>query len=147
MLAGFLLMQICGMFAASVASLGQVLAVLIGGDGTVLACVSVGLTVIFWIGVLLWFHRWAQTGNDGRSIAQFLGRSSATVVVFAFTTIVAVTGLIKIGGQVAMARLTSVQTFSEAALISNYANAAIAFLVPLAFIVLMLSLRRQMQTS
>lgn len=147
MLAGYLLMQICGMFISGVVSLGQVLAVIIGGNGTVLACVSIGLPVAFWIGVFLWFRRWAHTGHDGRPFGQFLGRSSTRVVVFAFMAIVVVTGLIKVGSQVTVARLTSAQTLGEAALISAYANTALAFLVPLAFVALMLSMRRQLQTS
>jgi hypothetical protein len=57
-----------------------------------------------------------------------------------------VTGLIKVGSQVTVARLTSAQTLGEAALISAYANTALAFLVPLAFVALMLSMRRQLQT-
>jgi hypothetical protein len=147
MLAGYLLMQICGMFVSGVVSLGQVSAVMMGGNGTVLACVSIGLTVAFWIGVFLWFRRWAHAGHDGRTIAQFLGRSSTPVVVFAFMAIVVVTGLVKIGSQEVIVRLTSAQALGEAAFISGCANAAFAFLVPLAFIVLMLSMRRQMQTS
>jgi hypothetical protein len=147
MLAGYLLMQICGMFVSGVVSLGQVSAVMMGGNGTVLACVSIGLTVAFWIGVLLWFRRWTHAGHDGRTIAQFLGRSSTPVVVFAFMAIVVVTGLVKIGSQEVIVRLTSAQALGEAAFISGCANAAFAFLVPLAFIVLMLSMRRQMQTS
>jgi hypothetical protein len=147
MLAGCLLMHICGMFVSGVVSLGQVLAIMMGGNGAVLACVAIGLTVAFWIGVFLWFRRWTHAGHDVPTFAQFLGRSSTPVIVFAFMAIVAVAGLIKIGGHVALARLTSVQTYGEAALISVYANATFAFLVPLAFIVLMLSMRRQMQTS
>ena len=147
MLAGYVLMQICGMLVSGVVSLGQVLAVVMGGNAAVLACVSIGLTVAFWIGVLLWFRRWAHAGHHGRTFAQFLGRSSTPVVVFAFMAIVVVTGLLKIGSQMAVARLTTVQTLGEAALISAYANAAFALLVPLAFVVLMLSIRRQMQTS
>lgn len=147
MLAGYLLMQICGMFVSGVVSLGQVFTVMMGGNGTVLACVAIGLTVAFWGGVFLWFCRWTHAGHDGGTFAQFLGQSSTPVVVFAFMAIVAVTGLIKIGSQVALARLTSVQTYGEAALIFSWVNAAFAFLVPLAFIVLMLSMRRQLQTS
>jgi hypothetical protein len=147
MLAGYLLMQICEMFVSGVVSLGQVFAVMLGGDGTVLACVSIGLTVAFWGGVILGFCRWAHAGHDGGTFVQFFRRSSTPRVVFAFMAIIAVAGLIKVGSQVALARLTSVETYGEAALISAWANAAFAFLVPLAFIVLMLSMRRQMQTS
>jgi hypothetical protein len=61
--------------------------------------------------------------------------------------VVTAIGLIKMGSQVAVLRLTSVQTVGESALISSYANAAFSLLIPLAFIVLMLSMRQRMQAS
>ena len=146
MLAGFLLVHLWGMLASGIASLAQALAAASGGNGPVLSCVWVGLTVLSWIAILCWLGQLAGKGH-AETLARWSSRVSPSIALLAYVMIFAMASLLRIAGRAAVARLTPVQTYGEVVLVSAYTSMALAVLVPLAVFLLMLSLRRRMQSA
>lgn len=147
MLAGYLIMHLSSLSIAGIVSCGQLVTAMVGGKTSVLAGVSIGLSVVCWIGILLTFCYWAFAGLDASAWLHSLRRISGTMMAVAFVVLIAASGLVKLVSQAALARFTSMETFGTAVLASAYANAALALFVPLACILIMLSLRRRMQMS
>ena len=147
MLAGYLFIEACQLTITAVASLGQVLAASAGLDGTVMGYTTVGITALCWLGLAIWLHRWSVDRNDGHSIARMFMQSQGTIIVGGVVFIVVVATLVKFGSQITVARITSVQEYGQAAVISAWGNALFATLFPLLLLIVMLAIRRSLQDT
>ena len=142
MLAGFLFFEVCRLTITAVAGVSQMFAALAGGDGTVMGCSSVGITALCWLGLVIWLYR-SSNQNDGQ-VGEVFGQSKEKVIGIGVLLIVVAT-LMKLGSQITVARMTPMVDMGRAAVISGWANALLAMLIPLAFLVVMLTIRARMQ--
>ena len=144
MLAGFLFFEVCRMTITAVAGVSQIFAALAGGDGTMMGYASVGITALCWLGLAIWLYRSANQ-NDGQ-IGRVFGQSKEKVIGIGVLLIVVAT-LMKFGSQIAVVRMTPLVDMGRAAMISSWANALFAMLIPLAFLFVMLTIRVRMQDT
>ena len=147
MLAGFLFFEVCQMAITAVAGFGQVLAALVGGDGTVMGYVSVGITALCWLGLAIGFYRRTATQNDGYFVGRFLSQAPGRVLGIGVVLIVVLTTLTKLGSQITVTSMTPIGEIGEAALIAAWAHTLFTLLIPLTFLWVMMSIRVSMRDA
>lgn len=147
MLAGILFFEVCQMTITAAAALSQVLAVLSGGNGSVMGYASVGITCLCWAGIALWLYRWCVVQSDRYSSGRLFAKSPGRVIGMGVVLMVLVATLTRFGSQIAVARMTSVGDLGQAGVISAWANALLAILMPLVFLFVMLMIRHKMRET
>ncbi|MHB9068542.1 MAG: hypothetical protein ACYC4B_32630 [Pirellulaceae bacterium] len=147
MLAGIVVFEVCQMTIIAVASLSQVLALLAGGNGTVMGYASVAVTFLCWIAVATWLYRWFVVQGDRHSGRRLSGTSRGRTIGIGVVLIACVATLMKFGSQIAVSRMTSVADLGQAALISAWANALFAVLIPLAALFVTLMIRQRIRET
>lgn len=147
MLAGFLFFEVCGLTITAIAELSQVFAALAGGNGTAIGCAYVVITLLCWLGLAIWLHRLSTDRNDGNFITRVVGHAKARVIGIGVVVIVVISQLVKFGSLLAVVRMTSISEIGREAMILNGASKLFAVLIPLAFLFVMLTIRKRMRDT
>ena len=141
MISGVMLFEVCRLCIAAVTNLSGVLVASAGGGGSVIGYSSVAITTLLWLGVAIWVYRMSVIASDRRSIDRVLTQPYGKWVGIAAALLFLVSAMTKIGSQIIMAYLTPLADYGQAAAILALANAVLAFLIPMAFLFVILSIR------
>ena len=147
MLAGYLFFQVCQLTVAAVASLSQALAASVSGNGATMGYAAVGMKALCWLALAIWLHRWSVDRNDGHSIDRMWVQPHGALIVGGVVLIAVVATLVICGSQFTVARIMPVQEYAQAAMISAWGSLLFAMLVPFAFLIVMLTIRRSLQDT
>jgi hypothetical protein len=145
MIAGVLLFEVCGLFIAAADGLGKALAASAGGGGSIIGYTSVAITAFLWLGVVFLLYRLSVTPSDKSSIDRFLVLPRGKWIRIAIVLLVPVSAITKFGSQVVMFRLMPAADIGQVMIILMWGNAVLAFLIPMAFLFVMLSIRTKFQ--
>ena len=143
MLAGYLLMGLAGRLMSGMGSVGASIAAFEGASGTVLGAVSVCITVAGWGCLLVCMYALARCQGHG-ILSRAITFTPATLILLVLGILVSGT-ILSLGGQVLTARLVTVQTLGQAAIVTTIANHAVQLAIPLICLGMMLSLRQRTQ--
>jgi hypothetical protein len=143
MAAGVLGYVVCGFAIAAIASLSQIFVVFTGGKGASVGFTAVAITCLGWMVVAAaLYRRWNKPSPD-----RLLTRRSAGVIGSWVVLAAAVAFAMKVGMQVVFARLLPLSELGQAMMISAAANAMLPVLMPLALLIVMLTLQRRMRET
>ena len=144
MIAGYLFFEVCRMTVTAVAGVSEICVALVGGDGTMMGYASVGISAFCWLGLVTWLYRSANQ-NDGQ-IGRVFGQPTEKVIGIGISIIVVAT-LLNFFSKTAVARMVPLVDMGQALMISFWANALFAMLIPLAFLFVMLTIRVRMRDA
>jgi hypothetical protein len=145
MIAGVLFFEVCRLLITAVDGLGKALIASTGGGGSVIGYSSVAITASLWLGVAFWLYRSAMVSSGKGSLDRFLARPRGKWLVIAIAFLIPVSAVTRFGSQAVMYRLVSLADTGQAMTIMVWGNAVLAFLIPMAFLFVMLSIRTRMR--
>jgi hypothetical protein len=145
MIAGVLLFEACGLFINAVDGIGKFLAASAGSRGSIIGYLYVTITAFLWFAVAFWLYRLSAIPSDKSSIDRFLVLPRGKWIGIAIVLLVPVSAVTKFGSQALVFRLMPVADIQQAMIIVAWGNAVLAFLIPMAFLFVMLSIRTKFQ--
>jgi len=145
MLAGFLALSIGELVISAMGSLSQAVIAMVGGDGTIMAFTSIGVTAASWCLFVLCLYLCVgvptQRSSRGTEASRLSGLSIGlgAILAIAFAT------LIKFGGQIAITALAPLDELRQSMMISAWANQAFTLLIPVGALCVMLIIRASLR--
>ena len=112
-----------------------------------MAYASAGVTAFCWLGLAIWFYPRAAHQNSRMSVVSVFSQLRGRILVLGVVLVVVLTTLMRLGSQMSVSNLTSVDDMGQAAVISAWAQALFSLLVPLTFLSVMLSARVRMRDT
>jgi len=145
MLSGFLFFEIVQFAISAMASLAQLLATFVGGDGAAIGAASVGMTLLCWLALAVWLRHGATHRSDNYSLTRVLLTYRGKAICGGVAAILLVATLAKFGSQISLYKITAIEEIGVAAMIMAWANASLSVLLPLILLVIWLSIRKRAQ--
>jgi hypothetical protein len=146
MLAGVLFFYICNLAIAAVSELSRIVVALGGGGGYMIGYAPLFTTAVCWIGIFIWLSR-LSTGRNAVPVARFLGGWQGKTIVLVFASIVVLCMLLEFGSRAALVQVSPLVEWGRAVWIASIGNSVFALLIPLAFVVAMLAIRRRIRDT
>jgi hypothetical protein len=143
MIAGVLAYAVGDLLIAAMASLSQLVVMFSGGSGITAGATAVGITSLAWLALAALIY----LGRDANMRTWRVDRLSGTAIALCVAAAVVAGMALKVLGQTVLARLMPVSELSQAMYISNVAGVMSTVLMPVALLIVMLLIRRQMQQA
>ena len=144
MIAGALLYVVCSFLIATTGGVGQALAASAGGGGSAIGCTSVAITALLWFGIAFWLYRSSESASDKNWINRFLAQPRGRWLGIAVALLVPLSAWTNQVSQIALFMLTQAAEIGQVVIVLTWGNAVLAFLIPIAFLFVMRSIRAKL---